>query len=275
MLLFLISSMNAVFRFFHLFFLGLQRWVLGEYVFYKLFGWVKSLTSAGKDQLLFQSKQNGVVFVLPNNNSQSLYLYGINPLFELLIHPFFTLDVGSVFLDIGSFIGYYSLDLVSRNDQIVAYAIEPNPQTFLVLSDSINFNKLEWRVIPINKAIGKKAWDIRFHMSWDTSSIVENDDRFVENVVSVSVISFDDLIRDYNIELDSIGLIKIDVEGFEQPILEQIIMHQSSWLKGMKVICEIWNTPAWRVDQTLSMMSKAGFSSKKLDDSNYLFVFMA
>lgn len=235
---------------------------------------MKCLGFTENDQILFQSRQNDVVFVVPNNDSQTLYTYGINPLFELLIHPFFELDVGFVFLDIGSFIGYYSLDLASRNDDILVYAIEPNPKTFLVLSDSVAFNKLEWRVIPINKAIGKKSWSIRFHMSWDTSSIVEDDDHSVENVVFVPIISFDDLLRDYNVEIASIGLIKIDVEGFEYPILEQIIMHQSSWLKGMKIICEIWDTPSWRVEQTLSMMNSAGFSSKKLDDSNYLFVFM-
>lgn len=196
-------------------------------------------------------------------------------MFQLLIYPFFSLSVGSIFLDIGSFIGYYSLDLAKRYPTLKVFAIEPNPKTFEVLCQNIVINKFQDRIIPVNKAIGAVTGNLPFTLEGDTSHLLASPaDHFSSSAIQVEVLQLSDFFSFYNVDISSVGLIKIDVEGYERPILEQLVLYTSFFSFGMKIICEIWDDGSSYKDECSALMKKNGFVCKKLDASNYLFTYV-
>jgi FkbM family methyltransferase len=124
---------------------------------------------------------------------------------------------GDTFIDIGANIGSYTLLAGSIPDTKIV-AIEPVPSTFKYLENNIHLNRLCDRVIAHCKGLSDEPGILKFTKSLDTVNhvAIATDDK--EALLDIPVLTLDDLA--YNVDP---VLIKIDVEGYEMPILRGAI----------------------------------------------------
>jgi FkbM family methyltransferase len=162
---------------------------------------------------------------------------------------------GMAFVDIGANCGYWSAYALERVGQSGAvHAFEPVPEYFKFVRRLEQLNP-EYCVVVCNLACGARRERL-------SMSIVpprnDNFDNFNTNIGSsylfpgflahaekltevqeVDVIPFDEYVAQHAIDLDQIGLIKIDVEGFEAAVLDgmQHLLGKSG--RKVPILCEI------------------------------------
>jgi FkbM family methyltransferase len=130
-----------------------------------------------------------------------------------------TLPQNPIVVDVGGFIGDFSLYAVKRLNARRVIVCEPSPRNWALLLRNIANNRYEDRIEPVNKAVtdGGNAM-----MNIDTSD--ENQcmvSAYYPSEQPLSVvpgISLGQLLRDHAVE--SVDLLKIDCEGGEYAILE-------------------------------------------------------
>jgi len=124
-----------------------------------------------------------------------------------------------VFVDIGASIGLYTVmmsKLLEDKGQVIS--LEPHPTRFAALTENIKINKCN-NVTAINVAGWSKSDELRLyeHVFGGGSldhSLMANSGRYVV----VKAKRLDDILKELNI--NKIGLIKIDVEGAEVNVLQ-------------------------------------------------------
>lgn len=157
---------------------------------------------------------------------------------EQVYAPFLMDKSGLTILDVGANVG---LTAQYFSDYGKVYAVEPAKEHFECLSEMVKFNKLEDKIIPINKALYINNDELPFfhnrnrtmyslHMAVNDNSVAPE---------KVKCVRLDDLFKEYKI--NKIDLMKLDVEGSEIEILssdsfkkvadkiDQIIIERHSW----------------------------------------------
>ena len=123
-------------------------------------------------------------------------------------------------IDAGGFIGDSAIVFSDYTDKNV-YSFEPFLHHYSMMLKTIELNKNN-NIIPVNMALGNENKEISIYSSKDINSglSVENskDINSVETRVKMSTL--DSYVKENNIE---VGLIKTDLEGFEQPFLKGAI----------------------------------------------------
>ncbi|MEW6222611.1 MAG: FkbM family methyltransferase [Candidatus Hadarchaeota archaeon] len=123
------------------------------------------------------------------------------------------LHEGHVFLDVGAFVGYYSIYASKKVGRAgIVVAIEPEPKNFKMLL--INTRGLE-NVIPINAALWSKDGTVSLIPQGSSTKSFENK---VEKYIQVRAFTLDTLIKKLNIP--RVDAIKIDTEGAELEVLK-------------------------------------------------------
>ncbi len=131
------------------------------------------------------------------------------------------LHEGGVFVDVGANIGYSAavgMHRVGRSGRVIAF--EPVPTYSVQLSALAKANPGHHLLVePV--ALGSQAGETAIAVSernigWNT--MVPGFMREPHAVVRIPVLVFDDYVKTH--ELNRIDLIKIDVEGYELPVLE-------------------------------------------------------
>jgi FkbM family methyltransferase len=130
-----------------------------------------------------------------------------------------TLPRNPVVIDIGGFIGDFSLYAVKRLNARRVIVCEPSPRNWPLLLKNIVNNGYEGRIEPVNKAVtdGQNAMmnvDAPDEYQCMVSAYYLSD----QPLSAVSGISLGQLLRDHAVE--SVDLLKIDCEGGEFVILE-------------------------------------------------------
>jgi FkbM family methyltransferase len=124
------------------------------------------------------------------------------------------IERGDLFVDVGANLGSYTV-LACAAKGARGYCFEPVPGTFARLTDNIRLNDLSGRVVARNLGIADKSGELVFTVSQDTTNHVVADAEHHFDTVRVAVQPLDLAIRG-----ESPSVIKIDVEGFEVPVLE-------------------------------------------------------
>jgi FkbM family methyltransferase len=180
------------------------------------------------------------------------------------------LKPGDSFIDVGANIGYLSAigaGLVGKTGQV--HSFEPVPEYFQRLNRMANLNP-DYRIVANQSAIGDAEgmagidvvnthrWhNIGAHSMVPGIILKEN----LAKRIQVPVCRLDDYIAKHN--LRNIPLIKIDVEGFELPVLKSLGNFFRSAPQLPQILCEItpWAYPklGLKVMDLLDYMVSAGY----------------
>lgn len=148
-----------------------------------------------------------------------------------------------IYIDIGAWIGPTVLYNANKYKKI--YCFEPDPVALDRLSQNISVNDFN-NIVIIDKAISDKNGYSKFggngelgnSMSTLLVSLNNSDDFFNDygrknqwlsseerkkDIIEVKTITFETFIEDYKINIDNIGLIKMDIEGGEYIVLPTIL----------------------------------------------------
>lgn len=125
-------------------------------------------------------------------------------------------DQETVFLDIGSNCGLYSLAVVKRFPKSHAYCFEPVPATQKVLLTNAEHNDLAERITLVRAALGDCLGFVRMTASYSAMDHIVTGDVNKELsplIVNVPMITLDSFASEHS--LTRVDFIKCDVEGAE------------------------------------------------------------
>ncbi len=155
------------------------------------------------------------------------------------------LKKAEIFIDIGANIGTMSLvgaGLVGKKGEV--HCFEPVPSYFIKLLEFKLLNQ-EYQIFPNNFALGEKprTTEIKcsnYNIGWNTivPKFLNNPEKIKEKII-VKIKRLDDYIFINNLDQENIGLIKIDVEGFEYPVLKGMTKFLNKIEKLPPIIVEI------------------------------------
>lgn len=166
-------------------------------------------------------------------------------------------------LDIGANIGNHTLYFLNECHAKFVYCFEPSSDTFSMLKRNIEINHIEDRTILVNAGVGRTSG------KGVISSSREGNTGFTQIEPSengdIRIVAVDDMAIE-----DEIGLIKIDVEGFELEVLNGML--KTIEKNKPFVMIEIDNS---NFSEAQSLFEKLGYSyvtlNKYQKNENYLF----
>jgi FkbM family methyltransferase len=124
------------------------------------------------------------------------------------------LEPDDLFVDVGANVGSYTI-LACAAKGAKGICFEPVPSTFKRLMDNLRINNLSERVEAKNIGLSDREGELSFTSGEDTTNHIVARDEAASNVVRVNVLPLDEILSD-----GTPSLLKIDVEGFETPVLE-------------------------------------------------------
>lgn len=124
------------------------------------------------------------------------------------------IDPNKTFVDIGAHVGTYSTSFAKKCSKVVSF--EACPKTFNYLCANLALRGLEYKVTPHRVALGPTEGTIPFYIRSDdgggNTCVKLNDIPYP--TIEVPMRTLD------SFHIDNIGLIKMDVEGFEKGVLQ-------------------------------------------------------
>jgi FkbM family methyltransferase len=130
----------------------------------------------------------------------------------LILHALRPKDV---FVDVGANVGSYTI-LAAGVCEASVIAVEPIPATYAHLLDNIRLNNLESLVTAKNIGLGASPDTLRFSVAFDTMNHVLSDEE--QHSAAGTTVAVDTMDAVLGGRVPTV--IKIDVEGFETPVLQ-------------------------------------------------------
>ncbi|MBR8829541.1 MAG: FkbM family methyltransferase [Gomphosphaeria aponina SAG 52.96 = DSM 107014] len=167
------------------------------------------ISQYGKKGLLRKINGTDNILVLPE-------FRGVAEVYETDVwhHFMANLQTNDRVVDVGSYIGLYAIAIGKRlNEEGKVYAFEPDPNNFKALESHIKLNQLENNVEAINLAVADKVSTVYFQSGRDSQSFVSNE--YSEDLIPVNSVSLDNYFP-----TSKIDILKIDVEGYEEKVIQ-------------------------------------------------------
>lgn len=169
---------------------------------------------------------------------------------------------GDTFVDVGAFIGLYSIAAAQRaGESGKAIAFEPDPTNFIALKRHVRLNQLEDRVSVIQSAIGAENGEAYFQAGAGSQSRLGKSSK----ALRVPVGSLDSLFSGRNIDV-----LKIDVEGFELAVLQgsSRLLHDPA-RRPRCIFIEVhpfaWHISGSTSGRIVSLLNDAGYAIRHLN----------
>jgi FkbM family methyltransferase len=212
-----------------------------------------SSAPAGIAATRFRNKVNYEIDLRTHRLMRKYYFHTHEMFLERIFDQY--LAPGDIFIDIGANCGYWSAYALSRvGPSGEVHAFEPVPHYFTFVKRLAELNP-GFKMNANNVACGAQPdrlpmatvpprpenfnnYDTNIGSSSLAPGFLDHAKALTETI-SVEVIRFDDYLDRHPIDLDRVGLIKIDVEGFEAAVFDG--MSRVLQKKGRKVpiLCEI------------------------------------
>ena len=123
---------------------------------------------------------------------------------------------GDHVVEVGASIGLYALAFAGRvGPEGHVTAFEPDPESASALEANVGVNGWRDRVTVISAAVGQRGGQVRFAAARGLESRIEMRPEVRDGVITVPLVGLDEALAGRRIDL-----IKIDVEGFEQQVLQ-------------------------------------------------------
>jgi len=251
----LVSKINIVLKLIK----TVQNWYMYPLVYFKF---VK------KSHIIFKMK-SGIKIKL-RVNSSDLMAFTHVWLIEEYSGRNFTFNDSDIIIDIGSHIGLFTLyaSQFCKQGKIICY--EPIKENYQLLLSNIELNHLS-NVECYNKAVSKSNSPIRIYINSDESGHSMFDPQ--ENFIDVDSISLQQIIDDHHI--DSIDFLKIDCEGAEYEIIENLPKSRFSQIKKMIIEYHLADKKPFLLKNLLNTLESNSFKiSKKPLFSNIGFLYV-
>lgn len=124
----------------------------------------------------------------------------------------------SVVLDVGAFNGSWAQHIIDRYDPVI-YAFEPNPRSYAQVQAKAEGNP---KLRPISYGLGDKDMAAEFTLKGLGSSMYDERDSSSDAPrTTVEIAAIDRVWSE--LKLENVGLMKINIEGAEFPLLEKMI----------------------------------------------------
>lgn len=161
--------------------------------------------------------------------------------------------------DVGAHIGLATIFFKQRYPLAKITAFEPNPNTFPLLEENTYFNNIH-NVTLHNVALGKQSSKRTLYIDssngggFSTASFLKDAWDGTQESLGIEVVT--EPLSKYIIS--TIDLMKIDVEGSEQEIIEEL--EESGKIKNIKnIIIEFHPTKKQDIEKVKSILQKNGF----------------
>ena len=130
---------------------------------------------------------------------------------EKLLENFMVPEPDKCFVDVGANIGWWALFVAQKGNEV--HAFEPAPETYKILKEKgKNYPKLQCYQYALGDRDSTAQMGI-YEKPWDGGVMSEEISGKRNNTVTVTIHTLDGL------DLKNVGVIKIDTEGYETPIL--------------------------------------------------------
>lgn len=183
-----------------------------------------------QNNYLQTQKNNEIFFVEKNGNEnlhfwENIYVSWENPAFYILDKYF---DKNKIFIEIGGWVGTTCMYACRKNKHV--YCIEADPLSFQDLTRNCqnncqhNYTLLNYAIFNIDNSVvkfGKNMFLPNSKMN-DSTSQIHNDPMNCGESLLIKTITIKSIITNYNINPDEISLIKVDIEGGEEMILNDL-----------------------------------------------------
>lgn len=158
----------------------------------------------------------GCVYKLPHLNEAVAYDIFVNGIYEQDTHNFLAKRIphGSAFLDLGANIGSISIPLCRQRPDIRCIGVEAAPWIYEYLQHNVQANGLQQNITIVNKALSdKEIGELPFYSPRGQFGKGSLSPVFTDAAVMVDTITIDNLLAVHKVK--EVGMIKIDIEGFE------------------------------------------------------------
>ena len=220
------------------------------------------------DNCIYKLSFTDIKFYLPlwNKDDMQKFVYLNDSFYDMealvyLKHKFSDRIKGRTILDIGANVGNHSLYFAHYLKPEKIYAFEAMSDTYAILEKNIKINELSECICGINAGVGEKQskGTITFR---DISNIGSTS--IAEDVAgNIDIVAIDDFSW-----ISNIGLMKIDVEGFEA----KVIRGAKNTISKYKpiIMIEIFEESS-NFDEIYLFFSRLGYTVEAINEDNYFF----
>jgi FkbM family methyltransferase len=169
-------------------------------------------------------------------------------------------SAGSVALDVGHMLGYFSLLMARRTGPGGAvHAFDPDPRAHRRLRENISRNSMHWikaNLLALGDHAGTARFGIHERIGWSSTKEVKE----FSNWTSVPIQTLDSYVAEHEIDPARISVIKVDAEGGELEVLEGA--RDTLAAGGPHVVVEVIpHRPGERANEILEYMKGLGYKA--------------
>ena len=169
--------------------------------------------------------------------------------------------MGDRIVEVGAHIGLYTLAFARRTGprgQVVAF--EPERDNAETLESNIAVNGWQDRIALVRAAVGASSGSVRFAANFGCESHVLRVGEPAQSAVEVPMVTLDSHFPDARVDL-----LKIDVEGFEEPVMRGgMALLRDAKRRPRMILVEVhpftWDAVGTTSDSLLGCLGECGYA---------------